>query len=84
MDGENGREIPLRGGRAGDIKYAESLQQVVSVDWTFDPVGKNQKPPVTRLGGTAFPVTWKDAEPNEMVREYLRVREGSKTTQKQK
>lgn len=80
MDSESGRQIPLRGAQAGDINYARSLRKIVSIDWTFNPARRDNRSPVTRLNGTAFPVVWHGAEPNEMIHEYLRTRARSPKT----
>jgi len=73
LDSDAGRQIPLRGATAGDVVYARSLHDHVSVDWNFDPRhADDQRNPVTRADGSAFPVVWNGGDPNEMVREYLR------------
>ncbi len=71
VESEAGRRIALRGGQAGDLRYARSLREKVRVDWNFDPSRPQRSQPVTRLDGAAFPVVWRSAEPNTMVREHL-------------
>jgi hypothetical protein len=71
LNTDSGRDIPLRGAQAGDIPYAQSLREKISIDWTFDPNHPDRHNPVTRPDGSAFPVTWQNADPNEMVRKYL-------------
>jgi hypothetical protein len=72
MDSESGRQIVLRGAQAGDVPYARSLRQTISVDWDFNPAQVGGQSPVTPAGGGRFPVVWQ--EPNEMIREYLATR----------
>jgi hypothetical protein len=73
LNTDSGRQILLRGARAGDLIYARSLRNYVSVNWSFDPMHPDSQPnPITRPDGSRFPVVWSGAEPNEMVREYLR------------
>jgi len=71
LETSRGREIPLYGASAGDMKYARSLRDKVAVDWNFDPTNMADAAPVTRPDGSAFPVRWQGADPNEMVRECL-------------
>ncbi len=71
MEGETGGAIVLRGSHAGDIEYARRLRDTVAVDWAFDPARGDGRSPVMRRDGTAFPIVWKGAEPNEMVRAHL-------------
>lgn len=71
LETPRGREIPLYGASAGDMEYARSLRDKVAVDWTFDPTHMADAAPVTRPDGSAFPVLWQGADPNEMVRECL-------------
>jgi hypothetical protein len=80
MDTESGRQIPLRGARAGDVQYARSLREKVAIDWSFDPHRIDQPNPVTPPGRVAFPVVWQGAEPNEMVRAYLKERASTRPT----
>jgi len=80
LESESGHQILLRGAQAGDIQYVRSLREKIAVDWSFDPDRASQRNPVTRLDGTALPVTWEGAEPNEMVREYLKVRVATRPT----
>jgi hypothetical protein len=72
LSDESGDQIPLRGAHAGDLAYGSSLREMVAVDWTFDPVHRDAKSPVTRLDKTAFPIVWEGHDPNEMVRAYLK------------
>ena len=74
LDSDDGRNIPLRGSRAGDVAYARSLRAMVAVDWRFNPASPGAGNPVTPPGGGTFPVTWAGAEPNDMVRSYLATR----------
>ncbi len=71
LETPRGREIPLYGASAGDMEYARSLRDKVAVDWDFDPTHMAEASPVTRPDGSAFPVLWQGADPNEVVREYL-------------
>jgi hypothetical protein len=73
LDSDHGREILLRGSRADEtvVQYARTLQNQVSIDWTFDPRKPGNNHPVTRNDGSPFPMVWQGAEPNEMIREYL-------------
>jgi hypothetical protein len=71
---DTGQQIPLRGAQAGDVQYARSLREKVAIDWNFDPHRIDQPNPVTPPGRGAFPVVWAGAEPNEMVRAYLKER----------
>lgn len=72
VNSEEGRKIPLRGGRPGNIAYVRALREKVSVDWAFDPAKLSTGNPVTPIGGGKFSVVWEGAEPNEMIRYYLR------------
>ncbi len=67
-------QITLWGANAGDTNYALSLHQKVAIDWKFDPSRTNQGSPVTRADGTKFEFVWGGAEPNQMVRDYLKER----------
>jgi hypothetical protein len=78
LDSEAGERIPLRGAQAGDHEYARSLRDKVAVDWTFDASQAGGKAPITRPDGKPFPIVWSGAEPNEMVRHYLRERAGTR------
>jgi len=80
LNTDYGRTILLRGAQAGDIVYARSLGSMVAVDWTFNPRQPDYNKPISRPDGTAFPVVWKGAEPNEMVSEYLAERAGTQPT----
>jgi hypothetical protein len=81
LDSDAGRQIPLMGAAAGDVKYARSLRDHVSVDWSFDPHhADDRRNPVSRPDGTAFPVVWSHAEPNELIRDYLRTRAATITS----
>ncbi len=71
LDSDEGREIPLRGAQAGDVAYARSLREKVSVDWSFNPANPTAGNPVTSHDGARFSVVWDGADPNEMVRSYL-------------
>jgi hypothetical protein len=77
MDEKSRDQIMLRGSRAGDVEYAQSLRKMVSVDWTFDPGREQERLPVTRPDGSAFRTVWEGAEPNEMVHVYLEARKTS-------
>lgn len=70
----SGRDGLLRGPGANNGGYLGTLQSMVAVDWTFDPQHDEGKLVVTRPGGKKFPVVWEGAEPNEVVRAYLRSR----------
>ena len=74
MSSDSGSQIMLRGSQAGDTNYALSLRKMVAIDWKFDPAQNDQRSPVTRPNGTKFPVVWQGAEPNKMVRAYLKAR----------
>jgi hypothetical protein len=52
--------------------YPRSLKEHVAVDGSFDPSHPGIESPVAPLGGGTFSVLW--ADPNDMVREYLRSR----------
>ena len=72
LEGEQGQAITLYGSQAGDIPYANSLRNKVTVDWSFDPKSAPKDAmPVTRSNGRRFPIVWAGAEPNEMVRRYI-------------
>jgi hypothetical protein len=66
------RRITLYGASAGDTNYARSLSKRVAIDWKFDPTHAMRGNPVKRLDGSGFPIFWAGAEPNEMVRGYLK------------
>lgn len=72
LDTPRGREITLHGASAGDMEYTRSLRDKVAVDWNFDPSQVADAAPVTRPDGSAFPVLWQGADPNEMVRECIK------------
>jgi hypothetical protein len=72
MNRSPGEEIMFRGARAGDTNYAISLRKVVAIDWRFDPSQPGETSSVTRPDGTKFPIVWQGADPNEMVRRYLK------------
>jgi hypothetical protein len=78
LDSDHGREIILRGSRAGDIEYARRLQNQISIDWKFDPRNPNDERPVARPDGSDFPMVWRD--PNEMIHQYLDERPVTKPT----
>src|SRR5688572_11173525 len=64
MESDEGRKIPLRGAQAGDLTYARSLREKVSVDWSFDPANPRAGNPVTSRDGQKFSVVWGEgAEP---------------------
>jgi hypothetical protein len=65
-------QITFFGAGAGDTNYAFSLRKKVAIDWKFNPSQRDQSSPVTRLDGGKFPVVWEGAEPNEMIRAFLR------------
>ena len=71
MSSSSGEQIMLRGAGAGDTNYATSLRSKVAIDWKFDPRCPVQACPITQVDGSRFPVVWRGAEPNEMVRIYL-------------
>ena len=52
--------------------YALYLEETIAIDWKFDPTRIGRRSPVTRPDGTRFPIVWGGAEPNEMVRAYLK------------
>lgn len=64
--------VMLRGARAGDVAYVVGLRDVVSIQWSVVPSADEDFSPVSRIDGTDFPVLWEGADPNEMVREYMR------------
>lgn len=72
MNTESGRKLILQGASAGDLAYAQKLRAKVVIDWRFDPKHPGTAKPVTRPNGKPFPIIWEGAEPNEMVREYLK------------
>jgi hypothetical protein len=72
MNTEAGPRLTLYGATAGDTNYVLSLRKTVAVDWKFDPSESSPASPVTRRAGGKFPIVWQGAEPNEMVRAYLR------------
>jgi hypothetical protein len=74
MNTNSENQVMFRGASAGDTNYAFALREKVAINWKFNPAGSNQVSPVTRLDGTKFPVVWQGAEPNGMVRLYLRSR----------
>jgi hypothetical protein len=74
LDSDDGQKIPLRGAQAGDVQYARALRETVTVDWAFDPASPEVQNPVAPRGGGKFSVIWDGAEPNEMIRAYLRNR----------
>lgn len=69
---DTNKRIPLRGARAGDVAYASGLQQIVRVQWSASPSADESFSPVTCIDRTEFPVLWEGADPNEMVREYMK------------
>lgn len=71
MDGKTGSDFMLRGRGGLDKEYAISLRQKILIDWSFDPRTRHPERPVRPLDGKPFPVTWKGAEPNQMVRDHL-------------
>jgi len=83
LGSQAGQKIMLRGARAGDVPYARSLRDKVAVDWTFNVAGPEGEPPVTRLDGSAFIIVWEGAEPNEMVRSYLKERASTQPSPRQ-
>jgi hypothetical protein len=72
MNGGTDGPMQLWGAQAGDTNYVLSIRNKVVIDWSFDPRHLDGKSPVTRLDGTKFPFVWSGAEPNEMVRDYLK------------
>ncbi|HEX3356972.1 MAG TPA: hypothetical protein VHS31_08380 [Tepidisphaeraceae bacterium] len=81
MDSDAGHKILLRGAGAGDQKYAQSLRDKASVDWSFDPAHNDLRNPVTLLNGGSFSVLWQGADPNEMVHTYLREQASTQPTE---
>jgi len=71
LESESGQKIPLRGAQAGDMKYARSLAEMVTIDWTFDPAHPVHRNPVSPRSGGEFTVVWGHHEPNDMIREFL-------------
>lgn len=71
MDGKTERDFYLRGRGSLDREYAISLREKVAIDWSFNPKTRRPDQPVKRLDGKPFPMTWQDAEPNEMIRDHL-------------
>jgi hypothetical protein len=47
------------------------LNKIVLIDWTYVPSNASSQNPVKRFDGSAFPLVWEGAEPNEMIRHYL-------------
>lgn len=74
LDSDEGRKIPLRGAQAGDVAYARSLREKVSVDWSFNPADPNAGDPVSSHAGEKLSVVWEGADPNETIRTYLSTR----------
>ena len=74
----SGSQIVFRGRRTNDTNYANTLQTMVAINWTFDPKTDDKSLPVTRLDGTKFKIVWSGAEPNEMVHAYLKARKDIK------
>ncbi|MCE9546848.1 MAG: hypothetical protein K8T25_15320 [Planctomycetia bacterium] len=81
MDGEEGSQILLRGARAGDIEYAQSLRKMIAIDLKFDPRQPDQRNPVSRSDGSALKLIWGDRNPNQMVRDYLNGAAGKRQSQ---
>lgn len=74
IDDRSEQQFAFRGaqsGQASQADYARSLQDMVAVDWSFDPSQVGTKPTGTRKDGSTFPIVREHAEPNEMIREYL-------------
>jgi hypothetical protein len=74
LDTESGRKIRLHGAQAGDVQFATFLREKVAIDWSFDPQRSDQPNPVTPPGRGPFPVVWQGADPNEIIRMYLKDR----------
>lgn len=66
-------DIVLYGSSGGNAAYARSLRERIAVNWSLDPAQIADANPVTRPDGNAFTVLWEGGDPNEIVREYLRV-----------
>ncbi|MCC6909207.1 MAG: hypothetical protein IT430_14795 [Phycisphaerales bacterium] len=72
LESSGAEDITLYGAQAGDMQYARSLREVVAIDWSVDTAQLDHASPVTRPDGSPFPVLWQNADPNEMLREYLK------------
>ena len=81
MSSNSGDQIMFRGAVAGDTNYTFSLRKKVIIDWKFDSVRNDKNSPVMRPDGTKFPVVWRGAEPNEMIRAYLKTRTATNAPQ---
>lgn len=76
LDTPRGSDITLRAPHANESDYAHVLQGMIAIDWSFDPAHAENASPVTRRDGSAFSVLWQDGDPNEMVREHLKLNAG--------
>jgi hypothetical protein len=65
--------IPLRGA-GSHTNYGLYLRETVAVDWQFDPTRIGESRPVTRSDRSKFEYVWEGAEPNDMIRKYLKTR----------
>jgi hypothetical protein len=70
LSDEADNKIKLRGCGPDRLKWAQSLRDVVSIDWSFDTSHSGAISPITRPDGSPFPIVWE--EPNEMIRAYLK------------
>jgi hypothetical protein len=61
----------MRGVHTGETNYLSSLRNRVAIDWRFVPKIGFEGSPVTRPDGTAFPILWRGADPNQMIRTEL-------------
>ena len=59
LESSKGRKLPLRGSKAGNIEYAQSLKNRVSIDWKFNPKQQFGQLPVRRADGRPFSVLWR-------------------------
>jgi hypothetical protein len=63
--------LAMHGTRPGETDYFSLLRNRVSIDWHFVPKTGFQGLPVRRPDGTAFPIVWQGADPNQMIRAEL-------------
>jgi hypothetical protein len=74
LETESGRRFHLRGASPGDVAYARSLRDIVSVNWSFDTAMDANRMIVTPRDGGTFYFLFAGGDPNQLIRSHLRER----------
>ena len=72
VDAIPGKELTLRGAPTNTLPYAQTLKTMVAINWAFDPSHPDASIPLTRVDGSPLPVVWSGADPNLLIRDFLK------------